>query len=166
MEGARRTQGSSRRSSKDDGYGNFSKNPPYRVFPAAGDPKDRRRHTVPLLRLRPTSVLRSIRPRPQERPKALAGLATASERRALALLPSSQLSAASSNGLVPPPIRPYPSSRKNISQTPLPPHRRESICEYLVAKNTYRTGRAGDPCAGVRILYFSKTLRTGLPDNC
>jgi hypothetical protein len=29
----------------------------YRVFPAAVDPKDRRRHTVPLLRPRPTSVL-------------------------------------------------------------------------------------------------------------
>jgi hypothetical protein len=47
------------------GTGIFSNSPPYRVFPAAGDPKDRRRQTVPLFRLRPTSVLRSIKPRPQ-----------------------------------------------------------------------------------------------------
>jgi hypothetical protein len=83
-----RPHGSSARSSKDCGYGNIFKNPPYRVFPAAGDPKDRPRQTVPLLRLRPTSVLRSIKPRPQGRLKALAWQAIASERRALALLPS------------------------------------------------------------------------------
>jgi hypothetical protein len=52
-----------------------------------GDPKDRRRQTVPLLRLRPTSALRSFEPRLQGRLKTLAGLAAASERRALALLP-------------------------------------------------------------------------------
>jgi hypothetical protein len=46
------------------GTGIFSKSPPYRAFPAAGDPKHRRRQTVPLLRLRPTSVMRSIKPRP------------------------------------------------------------------------------------------------------
>jgi hypothetical protein len=41
--------------------------------------------------------------------------------------------------------------------------------EYLRvfdSEKTYRTGRAGDPCAGVRISCFSKTLRTGLPDSC
>jgi hypothetical protein len=54
---------------------------------------------------------------------------------------------------------------KNISQTPPPPLRRESICEYLVAEKTYRTGRAGDPYAGVRMLCFSKTLRIRLPDS-
>jgi hypothetical protein len=60
---------------------------------------------VPLLRLRPTSVLRSIRPRPHGRLKALAGLATASERRALALLPS-----------CPPPV-PTPSSLRRSVRT-------------------------------------------------
>jgi hypothetical protein len=92
----------------------------------------------------------------------LKGLSTASEGRALALLPSC------------PPPAPTPSSpadpsvpffAKNISQTPPPPHRWESIREYLVAEKTYRIGRAGDPYAGVRILCFSKTLRTGLPDS-
>jgi hypothetical protein len=47
------------------GTGIFSKNPPYRAFPAAGDRKDRRRQTVPRLRLRPSSVMRCIMPRPQ-----------------------------------------------------------------------------------------------------
>jgi hypothetical protein len=70
------------------GTGIFSKIPPYRVFSAAVDPKDRRRLTVPLLRPRLTSVLRSFKPRAQGRLKTLAGLAAASERRALALLPS------------------------------------------------------------------------------
>ena len=78
---------------------------------------------------------------------------------------ASQLSAASSNTLVPPLIRPYPSSPKNISQTPPPPHRRESICEYLVAEMTYRTGRAGDPCAGVRIFCFPKPSVHGFPTS-
>jgi hypothetical protein len=41
------------------------------------------------------------------------------------------MSAASSNTLVPPLIRPYPSSPKNNPQTLFPP-RRESICGYLV----------------------------------
>jgi hypothetical protein len=140
----------------------FPKNPTYRVFPAACDPKDRRRQTVPLLRLRPTSIMRSIRPHPHGRPKALAGLATASERRALALLPSC------------PPPAPTPSSVRRSVRTFLrqkhfanatPALRRESICEYVVAEKTYRTDRAGDPRAGVRILCFSKTLRTWLPDS-
>jgi hypothetical protein len=114
--------------------GLFPKTPPYRVFPAAVDPKDLRRKTVPLLRPRPTSVLRSFRPRPRGRLKTIAWLATASER---AQCPSaaSQMSAVSSNTLVPPLIRPYPSSPKKISQTPPPPLRRKSICEYLVAEN-------------------------------
>jgi hypothetical protein len=95
------THGSSRRSSKDGGYGNiFPKNPPYRVFPAAGDPMDRRRQTARLLRLRPTSVLRSFQPRPHGRLKTLAGRAVARERRALALLPSC------------PPPAPTPSSHR------------------------------------------------------
>jgi hypothetical protein len=37
-----------------------SKTPPYRVFPAADDSEDLRRKTVPLLRLRPSSILRSF----------------------------------------------------------------------------------------------------------
>jgi hypothetical protein len=47
------------------GTGIFSNIPPCRAFPAAGDRKDRRRQTVPLLRPRPNSVLRCIMPRPQ-----------------------------------------------------------------------------------------------------
>jgi hypothetical protein len=46
------------------GTGIFSKTPPYRVIPAADDFKDRRRKTVPLLRLRPSSILRSHQSRP------------------------------------------------------------------------------------------------------
>jgi hypothetical protein len=38
------------------GTGIFSKNPMHRAFPAAGDLKDPRRQTVPLLRLRPSSI--------------------------------------------------------------------------------------------------------------
>jgi hypothetical protein len=75
---------------------------------------------------------------------------------------ASRLSAASSHTLVPPLIRPYPSSPKNIPQTSFPSGR-ESICEYLVAEKTYRTGRAGDPCVGVRILCFSKPSVLGFP---
>jgi hypothetical protein len=78
----------------------FQKKPSYRGFLAAGHPEDRRRQTVPLLRLRPTSVLRSFSPRPQGRLKTLARLAAASERRALALLPSC------------PPPAPTPSSHR------------------------------------------------------
>jgi hypothetical protein len=103
--GVGRTHGSSRRTIKDGGHGNFSKEPPYHAFPAAGDPKDRRRQTVPLLRLRPTSIMRSIRPRLQGRLKALEGLATASERRALALLP------------ICPPLVPTPSSLRRSVRT-------------------------------------------------
>jgi hypothetical protein len=40
------------------GTGIFSKNPPYRVFPAADDPNDLRGHIVSLLRLRPSPFLR------------------------------------------------------------------------------------------------------------
>jgi hypothetical protein len=43
----------------------FSKNPPYRVFSAADDHEDLRRMTVPLFRLRPSSIMRSFEPRPQ-----------------------------------------------------------------------------------------------------
>jgi hypothetical protein len=43
----------------------FSKNPPYRASPAANDPENLRRQTVPLLRLRPSSIMRSFEPRPQ-----------------------------------------------------------------------------------------------------
>jgi hypothetical protein len=73
--GVGRTQGSSRRTTKDVGYGNIFQIPPVPGF------------SVPLLRPRPTSVLRSFRPRPHGRLKTVAGLAAASERRALALLP-------------------------------------------------------------------------------
>jgi hypothetical protein len=45
------------------GIGIFSKNPPYRVFPA-DDPKDLRRQTVPLLMMRPSSILRSLQSPP------------------------------------------------------------------------------------------------------
>jgi hypothetical protein len=37
---------------------------------------------------------------------------------------------------------------------PLPPHRRESICEYSVAETTYRTGRAGSMCRCTDIMLF------------
>jgi hypothetical protein len=135
------------------------KNPPYRVSPAAGDPKDRRHQTVPLLRLRPTSVMRSFGPRHQRRLKAhRAG----DKERAPCSSVASQLSVASSNTLVPPLIRPYPSSPKNIPRTSFPLGR-VGICEYLVAEKTYRIGRAGDPCVGVRILCFPKPSVHGFP---
>jgi hypothetical protein len=61
----------------------FQKPPVPGFFPAAVDPKDRRCKTVPLLRPRPTSFLRSFKPLPHSRLKAITGLAAASERRAL-----------------------------------------------------------------------------------
>jgi hypothetical protein len=144
------------------GTGIFSRNPPYRAFPAAGDPRDRRRQTVPPLRLRP-SVLRSIRPRPHGDLKLSQGW-----RLLASAVPSgaSQLSAASSNTLVPPLIRPYPSSPKKYFANAAPA---PSSGEYL---RLFRHGKdisdwpSGRSCAGVRILCFSKTLRTGLPDSC
>jgi hypothetical protein len=86
----------------------------------------------------------------------LAGLATASERRALALLPNC------------PPPAPTPLSHRLSVRTLLhqknfandaPALCRESICEYSVTETTYRTGR------GVRILCFSKILRTWLSES-
>jgi hypothetical protein len=44
--------------------GFFSKGPPNRDFPVADDPKDLRRQTVPLLRLRPSSIMRSLQASP------------------------------------------------------------------------------------------------------
>jgi hypothetical protein len=67
------------------GTGIFSKNPPYRVFPAADDPKDLRRQTVPLLRLRPSSILRSLQSPPKGRHE-LTGLSATSELHTLVLL--------------------------------------------------------------------------------
>ena len=78
----------------------ISKKPSVHGFPAADDPPDLRRLTVPLLRLRPASVLRIFGPLPQGRPKGFAGLAAANERRALALRPSC------------PPPAPTPSSHR------------------------------------------------------
>jgi hypothetical protein len=40
-----------------------------RVFPVADVREDLRRQTVPLLRLRPSSIMRSFEPRPQGRRK-------------------------------------------------------------------------------------------------
>jgi hypothetical protein len=42
------------------GTGIFSKSPAHRIFPAADDPHDLRRQTVPLLRLRPSAILCSF----------------------------------------------------------------------------------------------------------
>jgi hypothetical protein len=81
------------------GTGIFSKNPPYRVFPAADDPKDLRRHIVPLLRLRPSSILRSLQSPPQGRHE-LTWLSGASELHTLLLLPGC------------PPLAPTPSSHR------------------------------------------------------
>jgi hypothetical protein len=47
----------------------FSEKPPYQVLPAVDDLEDLRRQTVPLLRLRPSSIMRSFEPRPQGRRK-------------------------------------------------------------------------------------------------
>jgi hypothetical protein len=134
---------------------------PYRVSPAAGDPEDRRRETVPLLQLRPTSVLRSFGPRPQGRLKA--HMAGDNER---AACPSADFSAVRRQLQHPrPTVDPsVPFFAKNIPQTSFSSGR-ENVYEYLVAGKTYRTGRARDPCVGVRILCFSKTIRTGLPDS-
>jgi hypothetical protein len=60
---------------------------------------------VSLPRLRPTAVLHSFGPRPQGRLKTVGGLAIASERRALALLPSC------------PPPAPTPSSHRRSVRT-------------------------------------------------
>jgi hypothetical protein len=67
--------------------GIVSNNPPYRVFPAADDPKDLRRHTVSLLRLRPSSNLRNLQSRPLGTHKLIIGLSAASERHTMVMLP-------------------------------------------------------------------------------
>jgi hypothetical protein len=82
------------------GTGIFSKNPPYRVFPAADDPKDLRYQIVPLLRLRPSSILRSLQSPPQGRLKNLTGLSATSELHTLVLHPGC------------PPPTPTPSSHR------------------------------------------------------
>jgi hypothetical protein len=136
-----------------EGTGLFSQKTPYRVFPAAGGHEDLRRQTLPLLRLRPTFVLRSFEPRTQGRLRT---------RRALLPRCPPQVPTPSSHRIS---VRTL-LSQKNISQMPPPPLRRESICEYLVAEKTYRAGRPGDICAGVRVLCFSKILPTWLPESC
>jgi hypothetical protein len=161
--GVGRSQGSSRRSSKHGGYGNIlPKKPPNRVFPAAGDSKDRRRETVPLLRLRHTSVMRSITPRPHGRRKLSHGWRLLASAVPQHCFPAVRRQLQHPRPSADPSV---PFFAKNISLSPPPPLRRKSICEYLVAEKTYRKGRAGDPCAGVRILCFSKTLRVWLPDS-
>jgi hypothetical protein len=47
--------------------------------------------------------------------------------------------------------------------TSFQPLHRKSICEYLVAEKTCRTGRAGDPCVCARILCFPKPSVHGFP---
>jgi hypothetical protein len=101
------------------GTGIFFQNPPYRVFQAADDHEDLRRQTMPLLRLRPSSIMRSLEPRPQV-------LATASERRALPLLPRCPPLIQHPR----PTVDPYVPFFTNTA----PPLCRESICEYLVTK--------------------------------
>jgi hypothetical protein len=81
------------------GTGIFSKNPPYRVFPAVDDPKDLRRQTVWLLRLRSAPILRSHQSRPKGKHK-LTWLSAASERHTMVLLPGC------------PPPAPTPSSHR------------------------------------------------------
>jgi hypothetical protein len=64
--GVGRTRGSRRRSSKGVGYGNIlAENPPDRFFPVVVDHVHLRRHTMSLLRLRPSSGLRNVLPRPK-----------------------------------------------------------------------------------------------------
>jgi hypothetical protein len=84
--GVGRTHRSSRRATKHVGTGIFSKNPLYRGFPAADDPKDLRRQTLSLLRLRSAPILRSHQSRPQGKHK-LAWLSAASERHTMVMLP-------------------------------------------------------------------------------
>jgi hypothetical protein len=80
-------QRSSRRATKDVGYGdNIFQKPSYWIFPVADDPKDRCRETVSLLRLRPTSILRNLRSPPHGKHK-LAWLSTSSELHTMVLLP-------------------------------------------------------------------------------
>jgi hypothetical protein len=67
------------------GSGIFSKNPPYRVIPAADDPKDLRRQTVTLPRLRLSSIMRSLQSPPQGMHK-LTGLSPASELHTVVML--------------------------------------------------------------------------------
>jgi hypothetical protein len=68
------------------GAGIFSKITPYRVIPAADDPKDCRRHTVSILRLRLSSILRSLQSPPKGRDK-LTWLSVAGELNTLVMLP-------------------------------------------------------------------------------
>jgi hypothetical protein len=97
--GVGRTHGSSRRATKVLGTGIFTKNPPYCLFPAADDPKDLRRQTVPLLRLRPSSILRILQSPPQGRHK-LTEMSASSELHTMVLLPGC------------PPPSPTPSSHR------------------------------------------------------
>jgi hypothetical protein len=85
------------------------------------------------------------------------------------------MSAASSNTLVPPLIRPYPFSPKHISQTSFP----ESICEYLVAnKHIKHTEREihvpvygyyvffqNLPCMASRLLMIPRIAAAGTSFN-
>jgi hypothetical protein len=66
-----------------------AENFPYRSFQAAVDHVDLRRYIVSLLRLRPSSGVRNVAPRPEFAREARVphGLTTASERLAMVLLP-------------------------------------------------------------------------------
>jgi hypothetical protein len=56
-------------------------------------------------------------------------------------------------------------AKKHFANAAPAPSSGEFLRVFSSRGKTYRTGRAGDPCAGVRILCFSKTLRTWLPDT-
>jgi hypothetical protein len=146
--GVGRAHGSSCRSSKDGGTGIFSKTPRTGFF--------RRRMIMRTSAARPcrssgcdpspSCVASSLAPR---RDLKLTELATASERRALALLP-----------ICPPPT-PTPSShrlslrtllcQKHFADAALARLSGEYLRVFSHEKN-YRTIRAGDPCASLRIL--------------
>jgi hypothetical protein len=110
------THGSSRRATEGVGYGN--------TFMILRTSVARLRRSFDCDRL-PSCV--AFSPPPHGRHK-LIGMSAASELHTL-VLPGCPPPAP--NTLVPPMIRPYPSSPKNISQTSFPPLR-ESLCEYLV----------------------------------
>jgi hypothetical protein len=108
------------------------KYPPYLVFMAAVVHADLRRHTVSLLRLRPSSILRSFSPRPHGRLESH----RAGRLRANALswrcFPAVLRHHQHPRPTVDPSV---PLSPGTISQTPPPPPFRESIWEYSIAKN-------------------------------
>jgi hypothetical protein len=127
--GVGRTHGSGRRSTKGTEI-NFE-DPPYLVFPAAGDHVDLRCHTVTLLRLRPSTGIRSLSPRPHGRYESHTG----GRQRASALLRCC-FPAVRRQLQRPPPthIRPYPRHRKTTHAIQIPPVDMRVCKEYLALK--------------------------------